>query len=47
MNTIVAGIESSIASWTNSPYTGTMIAVIGSPVENKIVTRNGRLSRER
>src|SRR3954469_2744355 len=30
---------------TNSEYTGTMTAVIGKPVANRIVYRNGRLNR--
>src|SRR4051812_10555793 len=41
MNNIVPEIVSIRFSWTNSPYTGTMIAVIGRPVENRIDSRNG------
>ena len=47
MNTIVPTDVSIRFSCTNRPYTGTMTAVIGRPVENRIVSRNGRLSRDR
>lgn len=40
MNNIVEVIESVMLKCANIEYTGTMIAVIGSPVENTIVYRN-------
>ncbi len=41
-NSTVAGMESSRSSWTNRPYTGTRIAVMGSPVANSRTSRIGR-----
>src|SRR3954453_9696950 len=45
MNRIVATRESVSANVANSTYTGTITAVIGSPVEKTIVYRNGRRNR--
>src|SRR3954454_17621570 len=44
MNIIVPPTVSTKLSCTNSPYTGTITAVIGRPVANSTVSRNGRLN---